>query len=132
MGCVQGKPSLISPHHGMRRPKLDNGFAKKNNRQRPTSQKQPKKDSGKLLGQQNESEVLFVANESNGEAEREGERGGNASNRIVEKIGEDDLVDGWPKWLVDNISQDVLSGLVPKSADSYDKLSKVSTRAVVS
>nr|GMD53565.1 probable serine/threonine-protein kinase At1g54610 [Ipomoea batatas] len=41
------------------------------------------------------------------------------------KIGGDELVDGWPKWLVDNIPKDVLDGLQPKSADSYDKLSKV-------
>uniref|UniRef100_A0A1U7YEN6 Probable serine/threonine-protein kinase At1g54610 n=1 Tax=Nicotiana sylvestris TaxID=4096 RepID=A0A1U7YEN6_NICSY len=37
----------------------------------------------------------------------------------------DELVDGWPKWLVDNIPKEVLVGLVPKTADSYDKLAKV-------
>jgi hypothetical protein len=48
-------------------------------------------------------------------------------DRIVpKKIGGDELVDGWPKWLVDNIPADVLDGLVPRSADSYDKLAKVS------
>lgn len=31
----------------------------------------------------------------------------------------------WPKWLVDNIPQNVLATLVPKSADSYQKLDKV-------
>lgn len=35
------------------------------------------------------------------------------------------LVDGWPKWLTDNVPKHVLRGLVPKSADSYDKIDKV-------
>ncbi|KAM7461435.1 hypothetical protein LguiA_029556 [Lonicera macranthoides] len=61
---------------------------------------------------------------------KEGERGingvGNVSQRIsIEKIGADELVDGWPKWLVENISSDVFASLVPKSAYSYDKLAKV-------
>ncbi|KAK9272049.1 hypothetical protein L1049_002418 [Liquidambar formosana] len=52
--------------------------------------------------------------------------GGNVSQRIrLKKIGGDELVNGWPKWLIDNIRGDALDGLVPKSADSYDKLAKV-------
>ncbi|WCJ31712.1 Cyclin-dependent kinase C-2 C [Euphorbia peplus] len=54
------------------------------------------------------------------------ENGGNVSQRIgVKKIAADELVDGWPKWLVDNIPPQVLAGLLPKSADSYDKLAKI-------
>ena len=34
-------------------------------------------------------------------------------------------MDGWPTWLVDNFPSEVLAGLVPKSADSYNKLAKV-------
>ncbi|KAF2284305.1 hypothetical protein GH714_020357 [Hevea brasiliensis] len=50
----------------------------------------------------------------------------NVSQRFTsKKIGGDELVDGWPKWLVDNIPTEVLAGLVPKSADSYDKLAKI-------
>ena len=37
----------------------------------------------------------------------------------------DEVVDGWPNWLVDNIPTEVLAGLVSRSADSYDKLAKV-------
>lgn len=37
----------------------------------------------------------------------------------------DETVDGWPKWLTDNVRPGVLVGLVPKSADSYDKIAKV-------
>lgn len=36
-----------------------------------------------------------------------------------------ELVDGLPKWLTDNVPRKILSALVVKSADSYDKLSKV-------
>ena len=38
---------------------------------------------------------------------------------------DDEMVDGWPKWLVDNIPTDVLKNIVPKSADSYIKIDKV-------
>lgn len=38
------------------------------------------------------------------------------------KVGDGD----WPKWLVDNIPQNVLSTLIRKTADSYEKLGKVS------
>lgn len=41
-------------------------------------------------------------------------------------VGKEQLVDGWPKWLTDNIPRDVLAGIVARSADSYDKLYKVS------
>lgn len=37
----------------------------------------------------------------------------------------DELVDGWPRWLVNNVPPEMLAGLIPKSADSYEKLDKV-------
>lgn len=45
----------------------------------------------------------------------------------MKKVDEEDelLVNGWPKWLVDNIPSDVLKNIVPKSADSYTKIDKV-------
>ncbi|KAF4371660.1 hypothetical protein F8388_008600 [Cannabis sativa] len=46
-------------------------------------------------------------------------------NKKKHNIGGDELVNGWPKWLVDNIASEVLAGLIPKSADSYDKLAKI-------
>ncbi|XP_027090734.2 probable serine/threonine-protein kinase At1g54610 [Coffea arabica] len=40
--------------------------------------------------------------------------------------GEDgELVDGWPKWLIDNIPRDALEGLIPRSAETYDKIDKI-------
>ncbi|WVZ78846.1 hypothetical protein U9M48_026496 [Paspalum notatum var. saurae] len=38
---------------------------------------------------------------------------------------EDELVDGWPTWLLDNVPREALNGIVPKSADAYDKIEKV-------
>ncbi|CAK9154180.1 unnamed protein product [Ilex paraguariensis] len=64
-----------------------------------------------------------------------GDRSGGGGDRDEGKVSqrlksskageEDELVDGWPKWLTDNIPRDALDGLVPKSAESYDKLDKV-------
>lgn len=39
--------------------------------------------------------------------------------------GDNEMVDGWPRWLVDNVPTQVLSGLVPKSAESYKMIDKV-------
>ncbi|KAM7513730.1 hypothetical protein LguiA_003313 [Lonicera macranthoides] len=119
MGCVQAKGGTYTPPRGgLDKLKLDNGYVKGGSNGRPITHKPPLKDSGGGNG--------------NGDRKisKEGERGingvGNVSQRIsTKKIGADELVDGWPKWLVENISSDVLAGLVPKSADSYDKLAKV-------
>lgn len=54
---------------------------------------------------------------------------GNASVRTssMKSDGDDgELVDGWPKWLTDNIPKDALAGLTPRSAETYDKIDKVS------
>ncbi|KAK4585406.1 hypothetical protein RGQ29_022887, partial [Quercus rubra] len=64
----------------------------------------------------------------NGEGERDkvvGRESGRGKRVVPTKIGGEELVDGWPRWLADNIPRDVLAGLVPRSADSYDKLAKV-------
>lgn len=58
----------------------------------------------------------------------DGGNNGNVSKRIElkKKVDEEDeLVDGWPKWLAYNIPAEVLKNIVPKSADSYVKIDKV-------
>lgn len=125
MGCVQAKGGTYTPPRGggggggLDKLKLDNGYVKGGSNGRPITQKPPLNDSGGGVNGSGERKIS-----------KEGERGinggGNVSQRIsIKKIGADELVDGWPKWLVENISSDVLAGLVPKSADSYDKLAKV-------
>lgn len=47
------------------------------------------------------------------------------SKDLDSKESKHEFVDGWPKWLLDNIPTNVLAKLVPKSADSYEKLAKV-------
>ncbi|XP_057774931.1 probable serine/threonine-protein kinase At1g54610 [Salvia miltiorrhiza] len=62
---------------------------------------------------------------------RESERRhGGVSQRISAKkiVAVDETtatVDGWPRWLIENVKEDALAGFIPKSADSYDKLAKV-------
>lgn len=53
---------------------------------------------------------------------REEQRDRNGGRKEKE---EDELLDGWPKWLTDNIPKEVLAGIDPKSADNYDKIEKV-------
>ncbi|EEF38066.1 Cell division protein kinase, putative [Ricinus communis] len=50
--------------------------------------------------------------------------------KLSDRIGEKDrifgkTVNGWPKWLTDNVPKQVLAGLIPKSAENYDKIDKV-------
>ncbi|KAF5751825.1 Serine/threonine-protein kinase [Tripterygium wilfordii] len=125
MGCVFGKDYRSSPDHEYEKLKLENGYVQKRNGGRPIGEA-----PGKVFVHQQDNKNVAVVN---GDGEKvvsgEGEKvskGGNALQRVTSrKIGVDELVDGWPKWLVDNIPREVLAGLVPKSADSYDKLAKV-------
>ncbi|KAL8524361.1 hypothetical protein ACS0TY_014084 [Phlomoides rotata] len=52
------------------------------------------------------------------------ERKSSISSNGSEK-DKDEEIDGWPKWLIDNIPRDVLKDIVPKSADSYVKIDKI-------
>jgi cyclin-dependent kinase 12/13 len=137
MGCVQARPSTYSPHgQGIEKLKLDGGYVKGGRERIPITrslahlEEYSLKDIRKL----EDKHVVGVRLAEEGrvvlsEAERERSSGSQNVSRRVEsakKIGEDELVDGWPKWLVDNVPGDLLEGLVAKSADSYDKLDKVS------
>ncbi|EEF28496.1 Cell division protein kinase 7, putative [Ricinus communis] len=114
MGCILDKNSGRSPHNqGLETLKQERGYVR-----RPEGEN---KRVVELNGGDGDGEKLVVVKEGlkNGDV-------GNVSRRItLKKIGGDELVDGWPKWLVDNIPKEVLAGLVPKSADSYDKLAKI-------
>ncbi|KAL0449213.1 UNVERIFIED_CONTAM: putative serine/threonine-protein kinase [Sesamum latifolium] len=59
-------------------------------------------------------------------AGRDFSRGGEGGvGRGGNKTAADELVGGWPRWLVENVQVEDLAGLVPKTADSYDKLAKI-------
>ncbi|XP_022740674.1 probable serine/threonine-protein kinase At1g54610 [Durio zibethinus] len=134
MGCVQGKStSTYSSSRGLEKLKQEYRYAKRGNE----VQKLPGKGSNAMLVRyERDNKDVGMVNGANGNGEKAVARevetvmkngaNGNVSKRNVpRKIGGDELVSGWPKWLVDNIPGEVLSGLVPRSADSYDKLAKV-------
>ncbi|KAI4317169.1 hypothetical protein L6164_025064 [Bauhinia variegata] len=124
MGC--GNSSLYSessPRRNFERLKLENGYAKRNSGgSKPISHK----NGHKLLSSSSSVNANGGVVARGGEVEEKKDEDGNISKRFVEKkIGRDEFVDGWPKWLVDNIPLEGLDGLHPKSADSYEKLAKV-------
>lgn len=118
MGCVQTKESTYSPPQ-LERMKHENRYVKVVHKVVAVG----REHSGKL-----------VKNEGGGEAKvgptgegvvAKGSGGGERRTVVRKKMEGDELVGGWPKWLVENIPTDVLACLVPKSADSYDDVDKV-------
>ncbi|XP_045809245.1 probable serine/threonine-protein kinase At1g54610 [Trifolium pratense] len=139
MGCVQAKPlesEGSSDYRGLNRFKMENGYVpssdfvahrrstggqtKKPHVENKTKdividhqvyQKQPRKHKvvdGKSVG---------------GKGKRDGDL--KDSKKHLNNVFEDEMVDGWPKWLVDNVPIQGLAGLVPKSAESYKMIDKV-------
>ncbi|WOG82158.1 hypothetical protein DCAR_0101320 [Daucus carota subsp. sativus] len=125
MGCVQAKGLQYSPPQtqSLEKKKIQNGYVKGGSGVKSNGQKVAEKDDIKADDQKSVDGDRKIGKEEEG---KNGNGVGNVSQRIVvKKIGSDELVDGWPKWLVDNMPGDVLASLVPKSADSYDKLAKI-------
>ncbi|KAL1343456.1 hypothetical protein HN51_029846 [Arachis hypogaea] len=149
MGCVQAK-TLEGPAHepkGLDRLKLENGYVSNSDfvaHRRSTGQKyEPMEDANgrhhhhhqkreqpppRYLARVNE--LAAVPGGNNGESGKG--KGGVTRERkkrelAKKKTFEDDyeMVDGWPKWLVDNVPAQVFGGLVPKSAESYKMIDKV-------
>ncbi|KAK6792329.1 hypothetical protein RDI58_011410 [Solanum bulbocastanum] len=138
MGCVQAKPSMHSPPRGLEKLKLESGYVGRGEHVRPrrsTGQRphelREKNAAGRRLSDANRDTInerinLVITNEG-------GKKQTNENNDVGRKVTktttttheEEELIDGWPKWLVDNIPREVLAGLVPKSADSYEKIDKV-------
>lgn len=135
MGCAQSKPSMNSPPKGLEKLKMDSGYVGKGDfvgPRRSTGQKYPQRESSRKYRPEPMmyNNVEFGGGNGNVEGDEkllvgkvEEKDGENVAKRL--SIGEEDLVGGWPKWLTDNIPRHVLAGLVPKSAESYDKLAKV-------
>ncbi|XP_072952629.1 probable serine/threonine-protein kinase At1g54610 isoform X4 [Typha angustifolia] len=103
MGCAQAKPSFHSPPGGLEKLKLEHGYV-----------------PGESVREKEKER--FHKEEEEEEEEREGSE---KKNMPLPPRDVDELVDGWPRWLLANVSRKALVGLVPKSADSYDKLDKV-------
>lgn len=118
MGCVQSSSFQYSPNGGIRKlnPERDHVAGGNRNRSAKVGRTSVVVNDGGIR------KVVYIETKK----ERSGDVG-NVSRRISvsDNAGEEELVDGWPKWLVQNIPKDALAGLVPKGADSYDKLAKV-------
>ncbi|XP_077211552.1 putative serine/threonine-protein kinase At1g54610 [Tasmannia lanceolata] len=132
MGCVQGKPSTNSPPLGRAKMKVENEYMV----QRQLGKLS--KEYGRISRQEQTSNgaKADVADGGKGDGklvERDGEKGvGGGDAGVVSRsikpskeVGGDELVDGWPRWLIDNVPREALVGLVPKGAESYDKLDKI-------
>lgn len=135
MGCVFGK---FSPPRKTDRPKRHNSSGKRGvtkysskhvgvKRETQKQRVSEEKVSGSVVSAEKVSLGVSVVEE-----ERDGDVVIEEEKREVEvcdaeekKIARYECADGWPKWLVDNVPSDVLATLVPKSADSYEKLAKV-------
>ncbi|KAF5480711.1 hypothetical protein F2P56_001435 [Juglans regia] len=141
MGCAMGKNSSpYSSPHDIERLKLGHGYVPGGNGVRPINHTQLSRDSARKALIRNEVEYKYIVGAVNakggaggggervvvGKGEERSGGSGNVSKRVAsKKIEGVELVDGWPKWLVDNVPGDLLAGLASKSADSYDKIAKV-------
>uniref|UniRef100_A0A3Q7G4W4 Protein kinase domain-containing protein n=1 Tax=Solanum lycopersicum TaxID=4081 RepID=A0A3Q7G4W4_SOLLC len=131
MGCVVGKGYSFTPER-LERMKNENSYVKGNRveKQQRQREQQQMRDMSRIRDQEGNHVLLDHEEKRNG---NNGVKIGiiDQLQRVIisdngRKIGGDDqLVDGWPKWLVDNVPKEVLVGLVPKTADSYEKLDKV-------
>lgn len=123
MGCAQGKYSVSSSPTpgGLEKLKMESGYVGKGDMagpRRSTGQRY----SGRLPKPEQPTRKYNGARAGNGEERKLSDTG---RVRFVE-VGGEEVVDGWPKWLTDNVPREVLGGLIPKSAENYDKLAKVS------
>ncbi|BAT94340.1 hypothetical protein LR48_Vigan02g200300 [Vigna angularis] len=144
MGCVQAKQldSEGPDYRGLERLKLDNGYVASSDfvaHRRSTGQRHdPNKDHHHRLHQHQREQPIKNKVESgvakDGPGHHKGKvvgREGRRFTRLDDKkvtnkcCFEDEMVDGWPRWLVDNVPAQVLAGLVPRSAESYKMIDKV-------
>lgn len=132
MGCVVTKPSPDSPPGSLEQMKMNYGYAgASRGRAAGPVKLPPPKFSGRLSSNEQRDEAAVAAANS-GAIAKDGKvlsgesRGdGKVSRPASVKSSGDEVADGWPRWLTDNIPKEALAGLVPKSAESYHKLDKV-------
>ncbi|KAJ8765774.1 hypothetical protein K2173_014896 [Erythroxylum novogranatense] len=132
MGCVLSRKPDLSPPRRLEKMKHENDYSGGGDGGKLAGSRRAGKDSGRFVKQEVDNKRVVALNGANrgggkGAAGEEVKKGDtNVSERItLKKITGEELVGGWPKWLVQNVPREVLAGLVPKSADSYDKLAKV-------
>lgn len=146
MGCVQAKPGSMDDlsAKGLDKLKQEYGYRARGGpgymgSRRSTSQRQlqadprgrrrPPVSRGKECGGGGSDSGGGGGGGAGKLGGAEVERAGNGSSGNVfgrpSQGDEEETVEGWPKWLVNNVPRRFLEGLVPKSADSYRKIDKV-------
>ncbi|KAI3820311.1 hypothetical protein L1987_07856 [Smallanthus sonchifolius] len=138
MGCAPTKPLMDSSHQGLHKLKMENGYVR-GSRNSNSSGRNFSNSSGSGSGGSRKEKAVSGREGKEGTRRSNGSGGGSSSGggrggsdgvmrrSSVSVISDDldELVDGWPKWLTDNVPKHALDGLVPKSAEAYDKLDKI-------
>lgn len=115
MGCVQAKPfEGDSEAKGLERLKLENGYV--GNCDFVAHRRSMDQRYGHIKEDREGGSNWWLRNDV-----LDGEK-------LARKCFDDDddeMVDGWPRWLVDNVPPQVLAAFVPRTADSYIMIDKV-------
>ncbi|KAL7596737.1 hypothetical protein Lser_V15G30913 [Lactuca serriola] len=145
MGCAPTKPLLDTSHQGLHKLKMENGYVRGGSRKSVSGGRNLSSSGGSSSSTGSRKEKMLMNGKegkeagstvrstgSGGTSSSGGGRGGSDGGVVTRRSSvspkldnSDELVDGWPKWLTDNVPKDALDGLIPKSADAYDKLDKV-------
>lgn len=135
MGSVQAKPSQRSSYRSLGKLKSENIYVQKGELmgdRRSTGPRDVHKEStGRHRSQSRKQNGDVGHRRGEGKLVNEEKRDVGDGGHVLQKtstgrrVEEVELVDGWPKWLVDNVPSEVLIGMVPKSADSFLMLKKV-------
>nr|XP_027189863.1 probable serine/threonine-protein kinase At1g54610 isoform X2 [Cicer arietinum] len=138
MGCVQAKPFEFESENttsALDRFKMENGYVPTSDflaNRRSTGQKHVhlhtisrEEDSDYLHNRQHPTKHKVQVVDSSGREKKDSDFKYISKKKQSNKCFEDDMVDGWPKWLVDNVPTHILAALVPKSAESYKMIDKV-------
>ncbi|MQL71386.1 hypothetical protein Taro_003711, partial [Colocasia esculenta] len=127
MGCVQGKSasSVFSPPLGLEKLKLDHGYVGGVKRQPGDGSAAGNGGAGEIRGRGNAGDDVV----------KEGDASIPLHPAPVHDVlppaplglegGKEEMVEGWPLWLLQNIPREALVKFVPRSADDYIMIEKV-------
>ncbi|XP_065848009.1 probable serine/threonine-protein kinase At1g54610 [Euphorbia lathyris] len=111
MGCAQSNSSTNSSPNRLHKLKMENGYVPK----------------GALAGHRRSNAQNYLGsrkNNSDPPPRKLSDQIGVGKKDSPLEIDAVEVVNGWPKWLTDNVPAEVLANLVPKSAENYDKIDK--------
>ncbi|OQU76930.1 hypothetical protein SORBI_3010G236700 [Sorghum bicolor] len=146
MGCAQGKPSRGSPARsdgrGVDRLKRDNAYLPGSSVSRLSdplpataaverAPALPAKEHARRAAAAAAAVPRGKTPDADADADAAAQQQASSSSATPSPLPphpprrDDELVDGWPTWLLANVPREALQGIVPKSADAYDKIEKV-------